>query len=108
MIVPAEPTTAAFELGPPPREAAARVRATLRLEADAAALAAPGVTAVRRPGRTRALFIELQAADEGDPSSQRARDSLVEAHLPLVEHLAAGSATAASPTTTSSRSPRSA
>jgi RNA polymerase sigma-B factor len=38
--------------------------------------------------RTRALFIELQAAEEGDPVRQRARDSLVEAHLPLVEHLA--------------------
>jgi RNA polymerase sigma-B factor len=38
--------------------------------------------------RTRALFIELQAAGEGDPVRQRARDSLVEAHLPLVEHLA--------------------
>jgi RNA polymerase sigma-B factor len=38
--------------------------------------------------RTRALFIELQAAEEGDPARQRARDSLVEAHLPLVEHLA--------------------
>jgi RNA polymerase sigma-B factor len=39
-------------------------------------------------GRTRALFVELQSAAEGDPVRQRARDSLVEAHLPLVEHLA--------------------
>ncbi len=38
--------------------------------------------------RTRELFVELQAAAEGDPVRQRARDSLVEAHLPLVEHLA--------------------
>jgi RNA polymerase sigma-B factor len=38
--------------------------------------------------RTRALFIELQGAAEGDPVRQRARDALVEAHLPLVEHLA--------------------
>jgi RNA polymerase sigma-B factor len=38
--------------------------------------------------RTRALFVELQSAAEGDPVRQRARDSLVEAHLPLVEHLA--------------------
>jgi RNA polymerase sigma-B factor len=38
--------------------------------------------------RTRELFIELQGAPEGDPRRQRARDSLVEQHLPLVEHLA--------------------
>jgi RNA polymerase sigma-B factor len=38
--------------------------------------------------RTRALFIELQGAPEGAVVRQRARDSLVEAHLPLVEHLA--------------------
>ena len=38
--------------------------------------------------RTRELFIELQGAPEDDPRHQRARDSLVEQHLPLVEHLA--------------------
>jgi RNA polymerase sigma-B factor len=38
--------------------------------------------------RTRELFTELQSADEGDPLRQRARDALVEQHLPLVEHLA--------------------
>ena len=38
--------------------------------------------------RTRELFIELQGAPDGDPRKQRARDSLVEQHLPLVEHLA--------------------
>ena len=38
--------------------------------------------------RTRELFIELQSAVEGDPRRQRARDALVEQHLPLVEHLA--------------------
>ena len=38
--------------------------------------------------RTRELFIELQGAPEGDPIRRRARDSLVEQHLPLVEHLA--------------------
>jgi RNA polymerase sigma-B factor len=38
--------------------------------------------------RTRELFLELQGAPEGDPRRQRARDSLVEQHLPLVEHLA--------------------
>jgi RNA polymerase sigma-B factor len=38
--------------------------------------------------RTRALFLELQASSEGDPRRQRARDALVEQHLPLVEHLA--------------------
>jgi RNA polymerase sigma-B factor len=38
--------------------------------------------------RTRELFIELQAAAEGDPARHRARDALVEQHLPLVEHLA--------------------
>ncbi|MDQ1618937.1 MAG: polymerase sigma-B factor [Actinomycetota bacterium] len=38
--------------------------------------------------RTRELFVELQSAAESDPVRQRARDALVEAHLPLVEHLA--------------------
>jgi RNA polymerase sigma-B factor len=38
--------------------------------------------------RTRELFTELQSAEEGDPLRQRARDALVEQHLPLVEHLA--------------------
>ena len=38
--------------------------------------------------RTRALFHELQSYPEGDDRRQRARDSLVEQHLALVEHLA--------------------
>jgi RNA polymerase sigma-B factor len=38
--------------------------------------------------RTRALFIQLQSAPDGDALRQQARDSLVEQHLPLVEHLA--------------------
>ena len=38
--------------------------------------------------RTRELFVELQSAPEGDPARTRARDALVEQHLPLVEHLA--------------------
>lgn len=38
--------------------------------------------------RTRALFHELKSFPEGDPRRQRARDSLVEQHLALVEHLA--------------------
>ena len=38
--------------------------------------------------RTRELFVELQSAAEGDPVRQRARDALVETHLPLVEYLA--------------------
>jgi RNA polymerase sigma-B factor len=38
--------------------------------------------------RTRTLFLELQSSPEGDPRRQRARDALVEQHLPLVEHLA--------------------
>ncbi len=38
--------------------------------------------------RTRELFVELQSVTEEDPRRQRARDALVETHLPLVEHLA--------------------
>ena len=38
--------------------------------------------------RTRDLFARLSALSEGDPQRQRVRDSLVEQHLPLVEHLA--------------------
>jgi RNA polymerase sigma-B factor len=38
--------------------------------------------------RTRALFVEMQAAPEGSAARQQARDALVEQHLALVEHLA--------------------
>jgi RNA polymerase sigma-B factor len=38
--------------------------------------------------RTRALFVELQSVDDDDPRRVKARDALVEQHLPLVEHLA--------------------
>jgi RNA polymerase sigma-B factor len=38
--------------------------------------------------RTRALFVEMQAAPEGSSERSRARDALVEQHLALVEHLA--------------------
>jgi RNA polymerase sigma-B factor len=38
--------------------------------------------------RTRELFETMQAAAEDDPDRARAREALVEAHLPLVEHLA--------------------
>ncbi|MGZ4589775.1 MAG: RNA polymerase sigma factor SigF [Actinomycetes bacterium] len=60
-------------------------------EAPEAGAAAPPRQASRLSvdrERTRELFVELQSAPEGDPVRQRARDSLVEAHLPLVEHLA--------------------
>jgi RNA polymerase sigma-B factor len=55
---------------------------------DEAAAAAPTSRLSVDRERTRELFIELQGAPEGDPRRQRARDSLVEQHLPLVEHLA--------------------
>ena len=38
--------------------------------------------------RTRELFGRLRDLDADDPQRQRVRDSLVEQHLPLVEHLA--------------------
>ena len=38
--------------------------------------------------RTRELFETMRTAAEGDPERTRAREALVEAHLPLVEHLA--------------------
>jgi RNA polymerase sigma-B factor len=38
--------------------------------------------------RTRALFGQLHEFPEHDPGRARVRDSLVEQHLPLVEHLA--------------------
>ena len=106
-LVPAEPTTAASsetsdapdqtvpvqsEVAPQQGDSASSE--TIEGSSDAAsdeALAEgprqPSRLSVDRD-RTRALFIELQAAEEGDPARQRARDSLVEAHLPLVEHLA--------------------
>ncbi len=61
----------------------------LRLaDTDETAVAAPSSRLSVDRERTRELFIELQGAPEGDPRRQRARDSLVEQHLPLVEHLA--------------------
>jgi RNA polymerase sigma-B factor len=106
-LVPAEPTTAASsetsdapdQTVPVQSEVAAQQgesasSETIEGSSDAAADEAlaegprqPSRLSVDRD-RTRALFIELQAAEEGDPVRQRARDSLVEAHLPLVEHLA--------------------
>jgi RNA polymerase sigma-B factor len=65
--VPGQTTTEASAPPVPPRQ-------TSRLSVDR--------------DRTRALFVELQGAADGDPVRQRARDALVEAHLPLVEHLA--------------------
>ena len=57
-------------------------------DTDETAVAAPSSRLSVDRERTRELFIELQGAPEGDPRRQRARDSLVEQHLPLVEHLA--------------------
>jgi RNA polymerase sigma-B factor len=57
-------------------------------DTDETAAAAPSSRLSVDRERTRELFIELQGAPEGDPRRQRARDSLVEQHLPLVEHLA--------------------
>ena len=57
-------------------------------DADETVVAAPSSRLSVDRERTRELFIELQGAPEGDPRRQRARDSLVEQHLPLVEHLA--------------------
>jgi RNA polymerase sigma-B factor len=53
---------------------------------EAAPEAASSVSVDR--SRTRALFAELHELAEDDPRRQRVRDSLVEQHLPLVEHLA--------------------
>jgi len=58
------------------------------LDPDETAAPAPSSRLSVDRERTRELFIELQGAPEGDPRRQRARDSLVEQHLPLVEHLA--------------------
>jgi RNA polymerase sigma-B factor len=107
-FVPAEPTTAASsetsdapdqtvpvqsEVAPTGGEPA--LGETIDGPSDAAADSTALAEAPRQTSRlsvdrerTHALFIELQAAEEGDPVRQRARDSLVEAHLPLVEHLA--------------------
>jgi RNA polymerase sigma-B factor len=46
-----------------------------------------GVGGVDRE-RTKALFAQLAIAPEGSTERQTVRDSLVEQHLPLVEHLA--------------------
>ena len=78
--LPSEPTAA------DPAAAEATARETAAPE-TADPPVAPSRLSVDRE-RTRELFIELQGAPEGDPRRQRARDSLVEQHLPLVEHLA--------------------
>jgi RNA polymerase sigma-B factor len=82
-------------------EAAETPEATAAATPEATAAAATAETATEEPveapptsrlavdrERTRQLFHELQGAPEGDPRRQRARDALVEQHLPLVEHLA--------------------
>ncbi len=71
-----------------PAGAAATTAETPIADTDETAVAAPTSRLSVDRERTRELFIELQGAPEGDPRRQRARDSLVEQHLPLVEHLA--------------------
>ena len=80
MTSPAEPTTGEHAVVPEqiPGEA---------VTDEKAATTAGSRLSVDRE-RTRELFLELQAAPEDDPRRQRARDALVEQHLPLVEHLA--------------------
>jgi RNA polymerase sigma-B factor len=92
MSSPAEPTTAGSGADAPSSQPAAD-EATV---ADAAAVEAETTPPPPRQGgrlsvdreRTRELFVELQAPGADDKTRQGARDSLVEAHLPLVEHLA--------------------
>jgi RNA polymerase sigma-B factor len=79
---PRKPTTP--EAGTPAPETAQAAA----VDTDETAVAAPAARLSVDRERTRELFIELQSFPEGDPRRQRARDSLVEQHLPLVEHLA--------------------
>jgi RNA polymerase sigma-B factor len=80
-----KPTTPATpEAGTPAPETAQAAA----VDTDDAAVAAPAARLSVDRERTRELFIELQSFPEGDPRRQRVRDSLVEQHLPLVEHLA--------------------
>ena len=101
MSRPADPKTGEQATVPEQGEHGARTPATPATgapvpETAEAATPDPDETSAPAPSsrlsvdreRTRELFIELQGAPEGDPRRQRARDSLVEQHLPLVEHLA--------------------
>lgn len=100
MSRPADPRTGEQATVPEQGEHGARaVNAAEPSPPEAATAETPGVEPDETPTpttsrlsvdreRTRELFIELQGAPEGDPRRQRARDSLVEQHLPLVEHLA--------------------
>jgi RNA polymerase sigma-B factor len=99
MSRPADPRTGEQATVPEQGERGARAPAPLEAapaeateapvaDIDEAAAAAPTSRLSVDRERTRELFIELQGAPEGDPRRQRARDSLVEQHLPLVEHLA--------------------
>ena len=81
----AEPAEAAEPTETPEATAAA---ATAETATEEAAEAPPTSRLAVDRERTRQLFHELQGAPEGDPRRQRARDALVEQHLPLVEHLA--------------------
>ena len=60
----------------------------------------------RRAQRTAPLFAELATLEKDDPRRERLREILVEEHLPLDGTSPAGSATAASPSTTCCRSAR--
>jgi RNA polymerase sigma-B factor len=89
MTSPAKSTAAEPANGPPATEGTATEgTATEGIAAESLPPPRQGSRLSVDRERTRTLFVELQSAAESDPARQRARDSLVEAHLPLVEHLA--------------------
>jgi RNA polymerase sigma-B factor len=83
-----QPTAPATDAAEAPAAEPAETTEAAVLESDAESTPAPTSRLSVDRERTRELFIELQGAPEGDPRRQQARDSLVEQHLPLVEHLA--------------------
>ena len=66
-----------------------------------------GTDLVAMRARSAALFAQFGDADATEAERSHYRDELVRLHLPLVEHFARRFLTAASPSTTCSRSARS-
>ncbi len=86
-VIPVADVTGADPDVVDPLDPAVVAETQILLESDAASEPGRSRLTVDRE-RTHRLFLELQGAPEDDVRRQRARDALVEQHLPLVEHLA--------------------
>jgi RNA polymerase sigma-B factor len=91
-ILPVDPSPDELLAAPEPVPDQADADPTEQVVATEAELTPPPSEASERTRHDRAharsLFVELAALDADDPARSRARDELVQMHLPLVEYLA--------------------